>query len=110
MAAVFTFPNAIMADIIDYDAVRTGMRREAIYYGSQATIEKWAGSLFAPILAGLLLLGETADDPLGIRLVGPAAGVAAFCGYILFRRYRLPDEVTEESLRAAGLDAGPEDP
>ena len=110
MAAVFTFPNAIMADIIDYDAVRTGMRREAIYYASQATVEKWAGSLFAPILAGLLLLGETGDDPLGIRLVGPAAGVAAFCGYILFRRYRLPDEVTEESLIAAGLDAGPEDP
>ena len=103
MAAVFTFPNAIMADIIDYDELRTGMRREAIYYGSQATIEKWGGSLFAPILALVLLLGETADNPLGIRMVGPVAGVAALLGYVLFRGYRLPDQVTAESVRQAGL-------
>lgn len=103
MAAVFTFPNAIIADIIDYDEVRTGMRREAIYYGSQATIEKWATSLFAPILALVLLLGETADNPLGIRMVGPVAGVAALIGYLLFRGYRLPDQVNAESVRQAGL-------
>ncbi len=105
MAAVFTFPNAIMADIIDYDEVRTGMRREAIYYGSQATIEKWATSLYAPILALVLLLGETADNPLGIRMVGPVAGVAALLGYMLFRGYRLPDQVTAESVRQVGLPA-----
>lgn len=103
MAAVFTFPNAITADIIDYDEVRTGMRREAIYYGSQQTIEKWAGSLFAPILAGILLLGETVDNPLGIRLAGPVAGAAALLGYLFFRGYRLPDEVTADSVTAAGL-------
>ena len=103
MAAVFTFPNAIIADIIDYDEVRTGMRREAIYYGSQATIEKWATSLFAPILALVLLLGETADNPLGVRMVGPVAGAAALVGYLLFRGYRLPDAVTAESVRQAGL-------
>ena len=44
MAAVFTFPNAITADIIDYDELRTGHRREAIYYGTQATLEKIASS------------------------------------------------------------------
>ncbi len=103
MAAVFTYPNAIIADIIDYDEVRTGMRREAIYYGSQATIEKWGFSLFAPILAGVLLLGETADNPLGIRLVGPVAGAASLIGYLYFRGYRLPDQVTAESVRKAGL-------
>jgi len=103
MAAVYTFPNAITADIIDYDEVRTGMRREAIYYGSQATVEKWAASLYAPILALILLAGETADDPLGIRLAGPVAGAASFLGWVCFRGYRLPDEVTAESVRAAGL-------
>jgi len=103
MAAVYTFPNAITADIIDYDEVRTGMRREAIYYGSQATLEKWAASLYAPILALILLAGETADDPLGIRLAGPVAGAASFLGWVCFRGYRLPDEVTAESVRAAGL-------
>ncbi len=110
MAAVFTFPNAIIADIIDYDEVRTGMRREAIYYGSQATIEKWGTSLFAPILALVLLLGETADNPLGIRMVGPVAGVAALIGYLLFRGYRLPDQVNAESVRQAGLSVGEPEP
>ena len=96
MAAIFTFPNAILADIIDYDSLRTGSRREAMYYGSQAALEKWANALFAPILAGLLLLGETASNPLGIRLVGPAAGVACFVGYFFFRGYRLPNSIVVE--------------
>ena len=96
MAAIFTFPNAILADIIDYDSLRTGSRREAMYYGSQAALEKWANALFAPILAGLLLLGETASNPLGVRLVGPAAGVACFVGYFFFRGYRLPNSIVIE--------------
>jgi len=101
MTAVFTFPNAIQADIIDYDALRTGERREAIYYGTQSTLEKIAGSLFPLILAALLLLGSSADNPLGIRLVGPVAGLCSLIGYVTFRAYRLPDEVTAESV--AGL-------
>ena len=31
ITGVFAFPNAIMADIIDYDTLRTGVRREALY-------------------------------------------------------------------------------
>jgi GPH family glycoside/pentoside/hexuronide:cation symporter len=103
MTGVFAFPNAIMADIIDYDALRTGERREAFFYGAQNTIEKWAGSFDAFILAALFLLGETADDPLGIRLVGPVAGVAAALAFLGFRRYRLPDSVSRETVR---LDEG----
>jgi GPH family glycoside/pentoside/hexuronide:cation symporter len=98
MAAVFTFPNAITADIIDYDEVRTGHRREAIYFGTQATFEKIASSLFPLVLALLLMLGGTADNPLGIRLVGPVAGLAALVGFLTFRGYRLPDTVTAETL------------
>ncbi len=103
MAAVFTFPNAIQADIIDYDEARTGFRREAVYYGTQATMEKIAFSFFPLILAALLLLGSTADNPLGVRLVGPVAGLTAFIGFLTFRGYRLPDAVTKESLRQAGF-------
>lgn len=99
MSAVQAFPNALMADIIDYDAVRTGMRREAIYYGTQALVEKSVTSLAPLILALLLLLGGTADHPLGIRLAGPVAGLFILAGYIGFRRYRLPDQVTPESVK-----------
>lgn len=93
LAGVYLFPTALTADIVDDDAVRTGLRREATFYGAQNFVEKLASSL-APLLLGwLLLLGNTAADPLGIRLVGPVAGLAVFLGYLIFRRYDLPDEV-----------------
>lgn len=98
MAAVFTFPNALMADIIDYDELRTGMRREAMYYGTQATLEKMASALFPAILAALLILGGTADNPIGIRLVGPVAGLTVFLAFFTFRWYRLPDTVSAETV------------
>ena len=102
LAPVQTFPNALIADITDYDTVRTGQRREATYYATQATLEKIAGAAGPGLLYLLLLLGKTADDPLGIRLVGPVAGVLALTGYFVFRRYWLPDVVTEESIANRG--------
>src|SRR5690606_9588089 len=40
LAPVQTFPPALIADICDYDRVRTGHRREATFYAVQETIEK----------------------------------------------------------------------
>jgi GPH family glycoside/pentoside/hexuronide:cation symporter len=110
MSGVFTFPNAIMADIIDYDELRTGQRREAFFYGTQNTLEKWAGSFDAFIIAAVFLAGETADNPLGIRLIGPVAGIASAVAYWSFRNYRLPDEVTRATVRldTSGHIAGAE--
>ena len=108
MAGVFVFPNALMADIIDYDTLRTGMRRKAIYYGMQNLIENIVVALHAAVLAGLLALGGAADDPLGIRLVGPVAGASIFAGYMVFRGYRLPDTITPETMPlSVGLRARP---
>ena len=107
MAGVSLLPRAITADITDYDELRTGMRREGMYYAAQNLFEK-LGSSFAPLILGtVFLLGRTAEDPLGIRMVGPVAGVIAFFGFWLFRGYRLPSTVTRESVEAAGLDIGP---
>jgi GPH family glycoside/pentoside/hexuronide:cation symporter len=93
LAAVYLFPAALMADIVDYDAVRTGLRREASYFGMQNLVEKVATSFSPLLLASLLLLGNSAENPLGIRLVGPAAGLIVLAGYLVFRSYDLPDEV-----------------
>ncbi len=93
LAGVYLFPTALTADLADHDAVETGMRREATYYGSQNFVERSAGSLTPLLLSGLLLMGNTAENPWGIRLVGPVAGVLVLVGYVLFRPYRLPDEM-----------------
>ncbi len=103
MGGVNLMPRAITADITDYDEIRTGMRREAMFFTTQNLFEKVGSSFSALLLALILLLGETADDPLGIRLLGPVAGAIAFVGYWVFRGYRLPSTVTPESVREAGL-------
>lgn len=92
-AGVYLFPTALTADLADYDAVDTGMRREATYFGAQNFVEKTAGAAAPLLLAGLLTLGNTADNPWGIRLVGPVAGVLVLIGYAMFRSYQLPDEI-----------------
>ena len=98
IAPVQTFPNALLADITDYDTVLTGQRREATFYATHETLQKIAGAAAPGLLVLLLLAGSTADDPLGIRLVGPVAGVLALAGYVVFRRYWLPDRVTAETV------------
>lgn len=93
LAGVFLFPATLTADIVDDDGLRTGMRREATYYGAQNFVEKTATSVSPLILALLLTFGDSAEDPLGIRLVGPAAALLVFIGYLVFRLYKLPDEI-----------------
>ena len=101
MVGVFVFPNALMADVIDYDALRTGERREGIYYAAQNFVENIVLALHGAILSGLLLLGGTAENPLGIRLIGPVAAAGIFAGWLIFRRYTLPDTVTAETIATA---------
>jgi GPH family glycoside/pentoside/hexuronide:cation symporter len=93
IAGNYLFPAPLTADIIDYDSLRTGMRREATYYGAQNFVEKTTSAL-APLILGILLeLGRTSDDPLGIRLVGPVAALLVLGGFLCFRGYDLPDDV-----------------
>lgn len=99
IAGVYLFPGALTADIVDYDETQTGMRREATYYGAQNVVEKTASSLSPLLMASILLLGKSADDPLGIRLAGLVAGLVVLAGYLVFRRYELPDEVAPARAR-----------
>ncbi len=92
ISGVYLFPAALTADIVDDDSMRTGMRREAMFFGAQNFVEKWVTALRDPLLIALLAFGNTAGDTLGIRLVGPAAGLILLLGHYMFRRYDLPDD------------------
>jgi GPH family glycoside/pentoside/hexuronide:cation symporter len=102
LAGVYLFPAALTADIADYDSLRTGLRREGVYFGTQNFVEKTTTSTAPLLLTGLLLLGNTAADPLGIRLVGPVAGLLVLAGYLVFRSYELPDDVLAARGRLSG--------
>jgi glycoside/pentoside/hexuronide:cation symporter, GPH family len=92
LAGVYLFPDALTADVIDAEQRATGLRREAMYYGSQNLVADTAVSLTPLLLAGLLLLGDTAHHQLGIRLVGPVAGAILLAGHRWFRAYDLGDD------------------
>jgi GPH family glycoside/pentoside/hexuronide:cation symporter len=92
LAGAYLFPAALTADIIDEDESRSGLRREATYFGAQNLVEKTVTAL-TPLLLGLLLvLGRTTENSAGVRLAGLVAGAIVFCGYLVFRRYRLEDD------------------
>ena len=101
MAAVFMLPKGLTADIADYDALLTGERREAIFYATQNFFEKVTFALPPAILSLILLLGDTAENPLGIRLAPILAGALALLGITLWHRYRLPDTITPQTITAA---------
>ena len=107
MAAVFMLPKGLTADIADYDAMITGERREAMFYATQNFFEKITFALPPALLSLILLLGDTTENPLGIRLAPVLAGVLALMGIALWHRYRLPDTVNRETVTAAGLLPAP---
>lgn len=55
VAAAYVLPDALFADIIEWDELRTRRRQEGIYYGARALIRKLAGAL--AIFMTLQLLG-----------------------------------------------------
>ena len=103
MSAVFMLPKGFTADIADYDAMITGERREAMFYATQNFFEKITFALPPALLSLILLLGDTTEDPLGIRMAPVLAGVLAITGMALWHRYKLPDNVSRETVAEAGL-------
>lgn len=82
-AALFVFPGAMMADVIDDDTSRTGRRRAAAYYGMFKTLEKFAQGGAALLFGALLqVFGYTAERSLGIQLALPVAGICALAGFV----------------------------
>ena len=105
IGAHYLFPIPLTADVIDDDSRTTRQRREATYLGSSSFVERTATALAPLIVVLLRLLGDTRGHTLGVRLVGPVAGLIMLCAYLLFRAYHLPDEVLERvQPEAAGAD------
>lgn len=85
LAGVYLFPGPIIADFCDADNQALGVRREGVFYSFPTFIDKLIEA-FGPLILGLvLLLGHRPGDLLGVRLVGPVAGLLVFAGYLAFR-------------------------
>ena len=103
MAAVFLLPKGLTADIADYDALMRGERREAMFYSTQNFFEKVTYALPPLLLSLVLQLGDSPENPLGIRLAPLLAGGLVLVGLALWPRYKLPDTINRETVTNAGL-------
>ena len=89
-------PNAMLSDVANANALRSGERREGMFFGSQGFLLKFNLGISTSVLAGLLDLGRSVGDDQGVRLAGPVAAVvlvgAAVCFY-LYPEKRITDEL-----------------
>jgi len=88
VSAVLVLQRPMISDVIDYDEKLTGYRRESMYMGAEGLITKmaWAASfLIAPLL--MKFFGNTAENPWGILLNGPVAGVMLFAATLYFGKF-----------------------
>jgi len=94
---------AMMGNVVDYDEMLTGRRREAIYYGTFSFAIGLGSSVGAFILPQLLnIFGYTRENPFGVRVAFLVMSVFVLIGYIIFRSYRLGD-TPEETRTNLGL-------
>jgi GPH family glycoside/pentoside/hexuronide:cation symporter len=112
----YVAPFAMAPDAIEYDAVRTGERKEGAYYGIWTFIAKMGQSL-AVFLSGIILsLGgyiadalQSSTSILAIRIIiGPLPALILIGAMVLIQFYPL-DEKTYQAIvaREKGLNRTP---
>lgn len=93
---------AIMGNVVDYDEMLTGRRREAAYYGTFAFANGLGvalGSLILPILFNAF--GNSKNNSLGVRSAFLIMAAFSAAALIIFRKYKLGDTLaeTKENLK-----------
>jgi GPH family glycoside/pentoside/hexuronide:cation symporter len=102
IAGIMILPTVILGQLIDLDAAKTGANRAAMYYGVQGLLTKWVYAASAAILSYLLsAYGRSAEEPLGVLLIGPVSGTFCVLAALLYARY--PEKaVRDEAARVMG--------
>lgn len=86
--AIFSIlPNAVVADLVEADAIQNGGQKAAIFFAARSFMMKMGISLANLIFPSLLLLGNSADNPIGVRATAVVAAGFCLLGWIFFRQY-----------------------
>lgn len=95
IAGFMILPTVLLGQLIDLDETKTGANRAAMYYGVQGLFTKWVYAASAAILSYLLSgYGRSAEEPLGVQLIGPVAGLFCLIGAALYFFY--PEKLVRE--------------
>lgn len=103
MGGMFAAVLGIIADLTDYDQLKSGQRREAIYYGIYGIVRKTGWALCSLILAGVFsTFGYSAENSLGVRVIWLVCALSCLVGLLFFIPYKLGD-TKEETKEIMGL-------
>jgi GPH family glycoside/pentoside/hexuronide:cation symporter len=103
LGGMFAAVLGIIADLTDYDQLKSGQRREAIYYGIYGIVRKTGWALCSLILAGVFsAFGYSAENPLGVRVIWLVCALSCLIGLLVFTPYKLGD-TKEETKEIMGL-------
>ncbi len=88
VAIALVVMRPLLADVIDADEKMTSRRREGVYNGMEGLIMKMAAGL-GPLIVGIIFeaFGSSLENPTGIRICGPVAGVSLLVAAYAFTRY-----------------------
>jgi len=114
VCVTYLIPNAMMPDTIELDELRTGRRREGIYYGLFVFLQKIALAIGTAVLgftlhkagyleadpAALAPVQQPASALLAVRIaIGPLPAVALLLGLFFAWRYPITKASHAETLR-----------
>jgi GPH family glycoside/pentoside/hexuronide:cation symporter len=103
LGGMFAAVLGIIADLTDYDQLKSGQRREAIYYGIYGIVRKTGWALCSLILAGVFsAFGYSAENHLGVRVIWLVCALSCLIGLMVFTPYKLGD-TKEETKEIMGL-------
>ncbi len=89
-AVLGLLPMAMAGDMAQADAQKTGIHKNASYYGMKTFMMKMGIALTSLIFPSLLLLGNTPDNSTGIRLVAFVSVITSVLSVILLMKYKDP--------------------
>ncbi|MCS7205840.1 MAG: MFS transporter [Leptospiraceae bacterium] len=87
LSFVSILPNAILADIAEYDAITTSLPKEGMYFAARTFLQKIGQTFGIFIFAILTLFGKDPYNDLGIRFSGFAGFILTFIATIYIAKY-----------------------
>lgn len=98
MAFLGILPNAVLADIAEHDARKTGVRQEGMFFAARTLLQKLGVTVGVMLFAALTTFGKDPGNDLGVRLSGPvgmALSLLAAAVFFMYGEKRLLSEMRE---------------
>ena len=104
MAFLGILPNAVLADIAEHDAQKSGVRQEGMFFAARTFLQKMGATAGVMIFAALTTFGKDPGDDLGVRLSGPVGMALSFFAAAVFLFYDEKRLLSE--MRSTDRDGG----